>query len=113
MISKGFLYHLVCVKDFSIESPSFQFILIINEFPEFFHEDIHKFPTDRSIDFWFDHLPNTRPVSIPPYRIVPAELKELKEKLKDLLGKGLMYSSVSPWGAPVFFVHKKDEYVRM
>ena len=42
-----------------------------------------------------------------------AELKELKEQLKDLLDKGFIRPSVSPWGAPVLFVRKKDGSLRM
>ena len=40
--------------------------------------------------------------------MAPAELKELKEQLKDLLDKGFIRPSVSPWGAPILFVRKKD-----
>ena len=40
--------------------------------------------------------------------MAPAELKELKEQLKDLLDKGFIRPSISPWGAPVVFVRKKD-----
>lgn len=43
----------------------------------------------------------------------PKILKELKEQLKDLLEKGIIRPSVSPWGAPVLFVHKKDGSLRM
>ena len=53
-------------------------------------------------------LPGTQPISIPPYRMAPAELKELKDQLKDLLDKGFIRPSASPWGAPVLFVRKKD-----
>ena len=45
--------------------------------------------------------------------MAPAELKELKEQLKDLLDKGFIRPSVSPWGAPVLFVRKKDGSLRM
>ena len=58
-------------------------------------------------------LPDTKPISIPPYRMAPAELKELKEQLKDLLEKGFIRPSSSPWGAPVLFVRKKDGSLRM
>ena len=40
--------------------------------------------------------------------MAPVELKEMKEQLKDLLYKGFIRSIVSPWGAPVSFVRKKD-----
>ncbi|CAN4123666.1 unnamed protein product [Withania somnifera] len=42
-----------------------------------------------------------------------AELRELKVRLRDLLDKGFIRSSVSPWGAPVLFVKKKDGSMRM
>ena len=45
--------------------------------------------------------------------MAPAELKELKEQLKDLLDKGFIRPSKSPWGAPVLFVRKKDGSLRM
>ena len=70
-------------------------------------------PPDRDIDFCIDVEPGTRPISIPPYRMAPAELKELKEQLQDLLSKGFIRPSVSPWGAPVLFVKKKDGSMRM
>ena len=45
--------------------------------------------------------------------MAPAELKELKEQLKDFLDKDFIRPSVSPWGAPVLFVRKKDGSLRM
>lgn len=45
--------------------------------------------------------------------MAPAEMKELKEQLQDLLSKGFIRPSVSPWGAPVLFVKKKDGSMRM
>ena len=40
--------------------------------------------------------------------MAPLELKELKLQLQELLEKGFIRPSVSPWGAPVLFVKKKD-----
>ena len=48
-----------------------------------------------------------------PYRLAPAELKELKDQLKDLLSKGFIRRSTSPWSAPALFVSKKDGSMRM
>ena len=45
--------------------------------------------------------------------MAPAELKELKEQLKDLLDKGFIRPSISPWGAPMLFAKKKDGFHRM
>ncbi|KAH0637947.1 hypothetical protein KY290_036496 [Solanum tuberosum] len=113
MISKGYLYHLVRVKDSSSESPTLESVPVVNEFPEVFPDDLPEVPPKREIDFGIDLLPDTQPISIPPYRMAPAELKELKEQLKDLLDKGFIRPSISPWGAPVLFVKKKDGSLRM
>ena len=113
MISKGYLYHLVRVKDSSSESPTLESVPVVSEFPEVFPEDLPGVPPEREIDFGIDLLPDTQPISIPPYRMAPTELKELKEQLKDLLDKGFIRPSISPWGAPVLFVKKKDGSLRM
>ncbi|GKB00513.1 putative reverse transcriptase domain-containing protein [Tanacetum coccineum] len=53
------------------------------------------------------------PVARAPYRLAPSELKELSDQLKELLEKGFIRPSSSPWGAPVLFVKKKDGSFRM
>ena len=45
--------------------------------------------------------------------MAPAELKELKAQLQELVDKGFVRPSVSPWGAPVLFVKKKDGSLRL
>ena len=65
------------------------------------------------IEFCIDVVPGTDPISMPPYRMAPAELKELKEQLKELLDKGFIRPSSSPWRAPVLFVKKKDGSLRL
>nr|XP_009765345.1 PREDICTED: uncharacterized protein LOC104216908 [Nicotiana sylvestris] len=108
IISKGYTYHLVRVKDADAQIPTVQSVPIVNEFPEVFPEDLLGIPPDREIDFGIDLLPGIKSISILPYRMAPAELKELKVQLKDLLDKGFIRPNVSPWGAPVLFVRKKD-----
>ena len=113
MISKGYLYHLVWVKDSILENPSLQSVPVVCEFPEVFPKDLLGVPPEREIDFGIDLLPDTQPISIPPYRMAPADLKELKELLKDLLDKGFIRPSISPWGAPILFAEKKNGSLRM
>ena len=55
----------------------------------------------------------TTPISKAPYRMALAKLAELKTQLQELLDKGLIQPSVSPWGAPVWFVKKKDGSLRL
>ena len=66
-------------------------------------------PPVREVDFEIDLEPGTAPISKAPYRMAPAELRELKEQLKELLDKGFIRPSVSSWGSPILFVKKKDE----
>ena len=58
-------------------------------------------------------MPGVSPIAQPPYRMAPKELDELKIQLQELLDKGFIRSSNSPWGAPVLFVKKKDGTLRL
>jgi hypothetical protein len=53
------------------------------------------------------------PVSKTPYKMSTLELEELQMKLEELLKKGYIFPSVSPWGAPILFVKKKDGTLRI
>ncbi|WMV09562.1 hypothetical protein MTR67_002947 [Solanum verrucosum] len=86
---------------------------VVNEFPEVFPDDLPGVPPKREINFGIDLLPDTEPIFIPPYRMAPAELKELKEQLKDLLDKDFIKPSISPCCAPVLFVKKRDGSLKM
>jgi len=65
-------------------------------------------PPNRDIEFIIELLPDTTPIAKHPYRMGVNELEELKKQIKELQEKGFIRSSSSPWGAPVFFVDKKD-----
>ena len=97
----------------SREGPSVDSVPVVREYADVFPTDLPCLPPERDIDFAIDLEPGTRPISIPPYRMAPAELRELSVQLKDLLEKGFIRPSVSPWGAPVLFVKKKDGTLRM
>ncbi|KAH0728063.1 hypothetical protein KY284_003928 [Solanum tuberosum] len=110
LVSKGCIYHLVRVNDSSVEVPYIQSVPVVKEFPEVFPDDLPRVPPEREIDFGIDLLPDTCLISIPPYRMAPAELKE---QLEDLLEKGFIRPSVSPWGTPIFQLNKvtiKNKY---
>ncbi|XP_070019891.1 uncharacterized protein [Nicotiana sylvestris] len=113
MIKKGCIFHLVRVADTTSEVSVPESVVVVNEFIDVFSDELPRIPLDREIDFGIDVLPDTQPISIPPYRMAPAELRELKEQLKDLLEKGFIRPSVLPWGAPVLFFRKKDGSLRM
>ena len=72
-----------------------------------FPNDIAGLPPEREVESTIELIPGTESISIPPYRMAPAELRELKAQLEELLSKGFIRPSISPWGAPVLFVKKK------
>jgi hypothetical protein len=88
-------------------------IPVVCEYPDIFLSDYSGLPPWREVEFGIECVPGTNPISKAPYRMVSPELKELKEQLKELLDKGFICPSISPWGAPVLFVKKKDESMRM
>nr|GEW59810.1 putative reverse transcriptase domain-containing protein [Tanacetum cinerariifolium] len=53
------------------------------------------------------------PVAKSPCRLAPSELEDLSGQLKELQDKGFIRPSLSPWGAPMLFVKKKDGSFRM
>ncbi|XP_028070430.1 uncharacterized protein LOC114272913 [Camellia sinensis] len=83
-------------------------ISIIREFLDGFLEELPREFVDREIEFTIKAVPSTQPISKTPYRMLTAEMKELKEQLQDLLDKGFIQPRTSPWGAPILFVKKKD-----
>ncbi|MDV3145732.1 MAG: retroviral-like aspartic protease family protein [Sweet potato little leaf phytoplasma] len=88
-------------------------ILVVREFPEVFPDDIPGLPPTREVEFSIDLVPGAGPISMAPYRMSQIELAELKKQLEELLEKKFIRPSVSPWGAPVLFVKKKDQSFRM
>ncbi|GJT42618.1 putative reverse transcriptase domain-containing protein [Tanacetum coccineum] len=86
---------------------------IIRDFPEVFPEEFPGLPPPRQVEFRIDLVPGAAPVARVPYRLAPTEMIELLVQLQELLEKGLIRPSSSPWGAPVLFVKKKDGSFRM
>jgi hypothetical protein len=115
---KGFLVQLPWKIDLSgevhaVQAKSLADILIVCEFPDIFPDDLLGLPPDRDVEFKIELLPSTAPISRRPYRMPPNELAELKVQLNELLKKGLIRPSLSPWGCPTIFVKKKDQSLQM
>jgi hypothetical protein len=81
---------------------------VVNEFPDVFHKELPGMPPDRDIEFVIDLKPGTAPIYKILFRMTTPELAELKEHIKEVLEKGFICPSSSPWGVPVIFVSKKD-----
>ena len=74
-----------------------QDILVVCEFPNVFLEDLPGLPPERDVEFVIELKPGTTPISRRSYRMPPNELAELKTQLQDLLEKGFIRPSSSPW----------------
>ena len=106
---QGYLPYAIEVRD---SGSRLEDIPIVREFPNVYPEDLPGIPPDREIDFQIKLTLGTEPISKAPYRMAPLELKELKIQMEELVSKGFVRPSTSPWGANVLFVKKKDGSLR-
>ena len=81
---------------------------LLCEYADVFLDEILGMPPQRDIDFQIDLVPGVEPISRAPCHMTTQELSELKLQLEELLAKGHIHPSVSPWGALVIFIKKKD-----
>jgi hypothetical protein len=92
--------------------PNLEDHAILEDFEDVFKE-VPGLPPKRDIDFSINLMPGVAPVSKTPYIMSTPEIKELQMQLEELLKKGYIRPSVSPWGALVFFMKKKDGTLRL
>ncbi|KAL1925879.1 hypothetical protein VTP01DRAFT_7269 [Rhizomucor pusillus] len=85
---------------------------LIDEYKDVFQEELPGLPPEREVEHVID-TGDAKPISRPPFRMSPLELDEVRRQLDELLKRGLIRPSASPWGAPVLFVKKKDGSMRM
>ncbi|XP_074290623.1 uncharacterized protein LOC141617338 [Silene latifolia] len=112
-LRKGCPMILCHVRDTRVEASSTAKIPVVSEFVNVFSEEIPGLPPKRDIDFSVELKLGTRPISKTLYCMGPKELEEVKKQLNELLDKGYIQPSVSPWGAPILFVKKKDGSMRL
>nr|GEV33412.1 putative reverse transcriptase domain-containing protein [Tanacetum cinerariifolium] len=70
-----------------------------HDFPEVLSKELPRVPPPRQVEFRIDLVPRVAPVVRAPYRLAPYEMKELSVQLQELLDKGFIRPSSSPWGA--------------
>ncbi|XP_070042573.1 uncharacterized protein [Nicotiana tomentosiformis] len=88
MVEKGCNACLAFVRDVSIDNPTIESVLVVRDYQDVFRAYLSSMQPDTDIDFGIDLLSGTHRIYIPPYRIAPMELKELKKQLQELLDKG-------------------------
>src|SRR3990170_2104020 len=104
---------LANIVDKSIKPKDLKEVPTVREFPDVFPDDLPGLPPARQVEFRIDLVPGAAPVAKSPYRLAPSEMQELSGQLQELLSKGFIRPSSSPWGAPILFVKKKDGSMRM
>jgi ribonuclease HI len=104
-------YHHLSVDD--KESNPIEAIRIVSEFPDVFPEELPGMPPEREVEFAIELIPGTAPISKRAYRVSGPKLVELKKQIDELLEKGYIRPSTSPWAALVLFLEKKDGTKRM
>ena len=109
-----FEVHIYSEKGKDVEDVKFfKRYMILQQFQDVFPMEISDFWPYREVDFSIDLVPGATRTSKSPYQMNTPELIELKLQLKEMLDKGYIRSTVSPWGAPVLFVKKKDGTLRL
>jgi hypothetical protein len=107
---KGGCHHMAIDNK---EPDSLEIIKVVSKFPDVFPEDLPGMPPERKVEFVIELLLGTAPISKRAYMVSGPELVELKKQIDELLEKGYIRPSTSPWAAPVLFVEKKYGTRRM
>ncbi|KAJ9519492.1 hypothetical protein QJQ45_000587 [Haematococcus lacustris] len=85
---------------------------LLDEYADVF-APITSLPPERPVGHAIPLVPDARPSVVPQYRMSQEEHAELKKQVQDLLAKGMIEPSSSPFAAPILFVKKKSGELRM
>ena len=108
MLRKSYPGYLAYVVEVREDDVRLEYIQVVREFSDVFLDDLPGLPLEKEIDFKIELAPGTEPISRAPYRMASTKLKEFKVQMEEMVNKGFVRPSTSPWGAPVLFVKKKD-----
>jgi hypothetical protein len=101
------LYAILALNEKGI-AEGLEHLPVVREFTNVFPKELPGMSPERGLEFTIYLKPGTEPIARMPYRMSTPELQELKMQLKELLDLGLIHLSMSPWGAPVIFIRRKD-----
>ncbi|GKA79943.1 putative reverse transcriptase domain-containing protein [Tanacetum coccineum] len=108
-VERGCHLFLAHVTENKSKEKQMEDVPVIRDFPEVFPEEFPGLPPPRQVEFRIDLVPGAAPVTRAPYRLAPSETRELSVQLQELLEKGFIRLSSSPWGAPCSSMIFKDE----
>ena len=86
---------------------------VVCEYGDVFPDELLGLPPHRDVDFGIELHPGTTTISMNPHRMAPVELQELRVQLQELLDKGFIRPSTSPWGASVLVAKKRGKTLRL
>nr|GFA70897.1 putative reverse transcriptase domain-containing protein [Tanacetum cinerariifolium] len=112
-ISQGCQIFKIQVVEKKSDEKRLEDIHVVKGFPNILPEDLPGLPPVCQVEFQIDLIPGTTHVARAPYRLAPLEMQELSNQLQELIDRGFIRPSTSPWGAPVLIFKKKDESFRM
>ncbi|XP_054808653.1 uncharacterized protein LOC129310761 [Prosopis cineraria] len=113
LVQQGCMAYIVFFSVHRVYDGSIYKIGVANEFLKVFTDDMSGLPPERKVEFIIDLVPGIEPILKAPYQMSPTELAELKKKIEELLVKGFIRPSMSPWRSPVLFVKKKDSSLQL
>ena len=86
---------------------------VVYKYEDVFPDELPGLPPQRDVDFYIELHPGTSPISMTPQRMALVEFQELKVQIQELLDKGFIRPSTSPWSALILFAKKKDKTLRL
>ncbi|KAI3747026.1 hypothetical protein L6452_09468 [Arctium lappa] len=107
-LAKGYPSYLAYVVDAKKEKKSVEDVEVVQDYPDVFPEGLPGLLPERQVEFQIGLTPGAALIARAPYRLAPTEMKEMMTQIQELLEKGFIRPSSSPWGALVLFVKKKD-----
>jgi hypothetical protein len=113
LLYKSCIRHPAYLLNKPLKPRKLEEVPVVNEYLDVFPTELTQVPPEREVEFVIDLVPIAEPNSRTPYRMVPEKLKEVKDQLQELLKQGFFRPSISPWAAPMLFVKKKDNTLRM
>lgn len=88
-------------------------IPVVRDFWDVFPKELSGVPPERQVEFRMELVPGVALIAKAPYRLAQPKMQELSTQLQELLDRGFICPTSSPWGAPILFKKNKDESHRM
>ncbi|KAI3814111.1 hypothetical protein L1987_18857 [Smallanthus sonchifolius] len=101
-LQKGCIAYLVQIST-STKEKKIEDVPVVTDHADIFPDELPGILSEREVEFKINLVPGTAPIAKAPYRLAPTEMKELETQLDEILEKGFIRLSSSPWGAPILF----------